>query len=119
MVTVPPLGRLSTRLEMNCQKEVVPAIEGWLTCWCFQISYVPPSLSRVPTFWPCAEPFPLLVYSWMLFSQIITRLPSHRRRTNLDVELNQGVARPAVDGDQDGARGLGGATAESDVPERR
>lgn len=37
-VTVPPLGRFCCRTEMYCQKVVVPWIDGWLTCWCFQMS---------------------------------------------------------------------------------
>lgn len=63
MVTVPLLGLELTRLEMYCQKVEVPWMEGWLTCWCFQISYVAPSLWKVPSFWPWADPAPLEVYS--------------------------------------------------------
>lgn len=62
---VPLPGREVRRLEMYCQKVVVPEMEGWLTCWCFQMSYVEPSQSTVPTCVPWADPLPSEVYSWM------------------------------------------------------
>lgn len=64
VVTVPLPGRALWRLEMYCQKVAVPEMDGWLTCWCFQMSYTDPSQVTVPTLVPWAEPAPLLVYSW-------------------------------------------------------
>lgn len=44
------------------------------------------------------------------------RRPGAARGPLLDVVLDQGAARPAVDGDYDGTRGSGGASGEGDVP---